>query len=122
MEKVIIKGTVNTGLKTKNDAPIINVTLEDGRTGSAFTLDALNWSGEMDLNVSPQPILSNGTQKYWFNPVKPKTKFFQKDITFEKRKASLQLSIETAATLKNTATTAEILVLATKYYEYLNKQ
>lgn len=123
MEKVTIASTKDTGIKAKNGNPIINVSLEDGRKCTAFTPEALTWTGEMELEIRPGQKF-NDVQYYTI--LKPQSKgrnpLMQKDYTFEKRNASLQRSIETASLSKKAVNSSEILSVAEIYYQYLNKK
>lgn len=124
MEKVTIKKAVHSNKNTASNNPMISIELEDGRKGTAYTEDALNWIGktiELDVKIG-QKI--NDVQYYNFTqPTTKKTNFHQKDFFFEKRNASLQRAIETIDAKKSIeVTTTQILAIAEKYYEYLNKK
>jgi hypothetical protein len=121
MEKVKIKSAKDTGKKS-NGLPITKIELEDGRKGSSLAADAISWEGEMELNITDaQPY--NGEPQFYFSLPKkgfPQRSFPQKDYIFEKRNASLQRAIETAALVKPEVTSKQILIIANKYFEYLN--
>jgi hypothetical protein len=123
MEKVIIKSVVNSG-KTYKDKPIVLVELEDGRKGSAFNADALNWKGEMELDIKEGKEYQ-GVMQYYFNvPGSGENKTFKgtpKDWTYEKRKTSLECALKMHDTPmdKNYET---VLETAEKFYDYLNKK
>jgi hypothetical protein len=123
MEKVKIKSVVDVGRLTKDGNPIISVELEDGRKCTAFVADALNWQGEMELEVKEGKLV--GDVQY-YNVFIPKQKtqksFAPKDYTFEKRSASLELAIKTADLASNPMRSAEILAVAETYFQYLNKR
>ena len=123
MEKVKIQSVVDSGKKTKDGNPMISVVLEDGRKCTSFSSDALNWSGEMELDVRLGQKIGDIQYYNIFALQNKKSTFPQKDFTFEKRNASLQRAIETAVLMNKTTisiTSIEILSVAEKYYQYLN--
>jgi hypothetical protein len=125
MEKVKIQSVVDSGKKTKDGNPLISVVLEDGRKCTSFSSYALNWSGEMELDVRLGQKIGDTQYYNIFAPQNKKSTFSQKDFTFEKRNASLQRAIETAVLMNKTTisiTSIEILSVAEKYYQYLNKK
>jgi len=123
MEKVKIKSVKDSGKKTKDGYPIFSVELNDGRKCSAFTEDAAKWTGEMELIVKPGQLY-NGVQYYNLftkeNTVKKSNS--GKDYSFEKRNASLAHAINTASLAEKPVKANDILIVAEKYYEYLNKK
>ena len=122
MEKVKIQSVSDSGRKTKDGNPLISVILEDGRKCTSFSSDALNWSGEMELDVKLGQKIGEIQYYNIFTPQNKKSTFLQKDFTFEKRNASLQRAIETAVVMNKTRTSSEILSVAEKYYQYLNSK
>ena len=122
MEKVKIQSVSDSGRKTKDGNPLISVILEDGRKCTSFSSDALNWSGEMELDVKLGKKIGEIQYYNIFTPQNKKSTFLQKDFTFEKRNASLQRAIETAVVMNKTRTSSEILSVAEKYYQYLNSK
>jgi len=122
MEKVKIQSVTDSGKKTKDGNPLISVILEDGRKCTSFTVDALNWSGEMELDVRLGQKIADTQYYNIFAPQIKKNTFAQKDYTFEKRNASLQRAIETAVLMNKPTTSVEILFVAEKYYQYLNSK
>jgi hypothetical protein len=123
MEKVKVKSVIDSGIVTKSGSPIITVNLEDGRCGSAYSKDALQWSGEMELNVKQGAMSMDGKQFYnFFQPTETaKKSFTQKDFKFEKRNASLSNAISWAGiNIPNKINTAQLLDIAERFYQYLN--
>ena len=120
-EKVIIKSAVNSGREYKGNM-IVNIELEDGRNGSAFTSDALNWSGEKELIVKEGKEYKGEMQYIFSDPSQIKSKFPMKDYIFEKRNSSLGHSIDSVKLTGKEVTTENIISLARKYYEYLNEK
>ena len=104
MEKVKIQSVSDSGRKTKDGNPLISVILEDGRKCTSFSSDALNWSGEMELDVKLGQKIGEIQYYNIFTPQNKKSTFLQKDFTFEKRNASLQRAIETAVVMNKTRT------------------
>lgn len=94
IEKVVVKTAIDSG-RVYKDKPIIEISLEDGRKGSAFTNDALSWHGEIELDIKDAGDYK-GEKRFYFNlPKQPQQgKFPAKDWTFEKRKCSLELAIQ----------------------------
>ncbi len=121
MEKVKIKTAVDSGKKTKDGNPMISIELEDGRKCTAYTADAINWTGEMELEIRPGQKI-NDVQYYnlFISQPRMKNQFPQRDYTFEKRNASLQRAIETAALTSKATNSKEILSVTEKYFQYLN--
>jgi hypothetical protein len=122
MEKVTIKEVKDTGRISTTGSPIIAITLSDGRVGTAYTKDALSWSGEIELEVKAgKPPLPGGQQYYnFFIPSQTNKKAFpQKDYKFEKRNASLAHAISFKH-ISNTYTPDDIVAMANKFYDYLN--
>ena len=121
-EKVIIKSAIDTGRQTKDNKPVIEIELEDGRVGSAFIPEALNWSGEIELDIKDAGEYK-GVKKYYFNlPKESKGKFPSKDWTFEKRKASLECAIKASELAAAKIESDNILKVAEKFYTYLNQK
>jgi hypothetical protein len=123
MEKVKVKSVKDSGIISQTGSPIISVTLEDGRSGSAYTKDALGWEGEIELEVKPAKATSSGQQYYnFFVPKESNKKSFpQKDYKFEKRNSSLGLAINWVGIKNPTeSSTSNVLLIAEKFYEYLN--
>jgi len=120
MEKVKIKSVIDSG-KVFNNQNIITVELEDGRKGSAFTSEALKWSGEMELEVKDGKEY-NGHKQYIFYLPKSNKQFPSKDWTYDKRFKSLECSINSIKQTDQKVTSENILSLAEKYYEYLNRK
>jgi hypothetical protein len=122
MEKVTIKSAIDTGRKTKDNKPVIEIELSDGRQGSAFSQEALNWSGEIDLEIKDAGEYK-GVKKYYFNlPDNKSKKFTQKDWTFEKRKCSLECAIKASELTAAKIESDMILKIAEKFYDYLNQK
>jgi hypothetical protein len=125
MEKVKIKTCIDTGRKTKDNKPVYDIELVDGRKGGAF--DALfagmplNEDIEIDINPAKD---YNGEKRFYFNiPGDKKTggKFPQKDWTFEKKKASLELAINWCANKKDVET-SDMIKCAHVFFDYLNRK
>lgn len=125
MEKVKIKTCIDTGKKTKKDTPIIEITLEDGRKGSAFDSAFLGLpiGEEIEIDLKQAPDYNN-EKRFWFNmPGQSKsggTKF-QKDWTLEKRKISLECAI-TWCVSKTGIETKGLIDCADAFYNYLNRK
>ena len=115
-----IKTVVDSGKKTKDGNPMISIELEDGRKCTAYTADAINWTGEMDLEIKPGKKINEVQYYNVFTSQLKSRPLTQRDYTFEKRNASLQRAIETAALANNQPTSNDILSVAEKYYQYLN--
>lgn len=122
MEKIIITKAIDTGRKTKDDKPVIEIETKDGRVGSAFDISFLDMvDKETELDVKAGSDYKGVKQFYFLKPVSNK-KGFTKDYSFEKRKASLECSINSVIQVNKAVTTENILSLAEKYFEYLNKK
>lgn len=122
-EKVKIKSCIDTGKKAKNGNPIINIELEDGRKGAAFDSSFLglpqNQEIEMDIKSAPD---YEGEKRYWFNTPGQKKKAFQKDWTLEKRRISLECSVNAIKLTGKEVTSDNIIELSRKFYSYLNEK
>ena len=125
MEKVKIISVIDKGLKTRDGNPMITVELEDGRKCTAYTADAMQWTGEMELEIKEGAKIGD-VQYYNAFEAKPKQKgsfTSQRDYTWEKRNASLQRSIETFGLSGMSSvdiTSDNIVELAEIYFDYLN--
>jgi non-canonical (house-cleaning) NTP pyrophosphatase len=124
-EKVKFTKIVNSGRKYK-DKPIINIETSDGRTGSAFDEAflglKLNEEYEVDIKEGKE---YEGEMQYYFNIPNSggnKKGFVQKDWTLEKRKISLECSIESIKLIGNNVTSDAIIALADKFFNYLNQK
>jgi len=124
MPKVNVIKVTALDKKTPNGDPFVAIELEDGRKGTAYTVEALEWKGEMELEVKEGKKIGEIQYYNIFAPkTKPKGSFPTKDYAFEKRNASLQRAIESAMIFKETIKTSDqIITLARKYYEYLNEK
>jgi hypothetical protein len=121
MEKVKIKSAIDSG-KVFNNQNIITIELEDGRKGSAFTPEALKWSGEMELEVKDGKEYNGQKQYVFYLPRSNNKQFPVKDWVYEKRLKSLECSINSIKLTEQKITSENILSLADKYYEYLNRK
>jgi hypothetical protein len=123
MEKVKIKTCIDSGKKYQ-EKPIIEIVLEDGRKGSCFDTAFLGLpiGQEIEIDIKPAKDYNNEKRFYFNMPGQQKngSKFPQKDWTFEKRKASLENSIEwcKGKDLK----TKDVLECATVFFNYLNEK
>lgn len=125
MEKVIIKSAT---LKSWNDKELLNITLEDGRTGSSYSLELTEYVGkEIEVEVV-QGAVFQGVQQYYFKlPKKPKEnkwtgKAAPKDMTFEKRRIALECATQFHLAKAMDKTYLDVLRIADNFYEWLNKQ
>lgn len=123
MEKVKIKSVINSGKKWQDKA-VYKVELEDNRSGSTFEADAMNWKGEMELDIKEGKEYQGKKQLIFNLPkVAGAGRFPQKDYAFEKRRASLESAIETAKLkLGSELKSKEILEVAELYFNFLNKK
>ncbi len=113
-EKVVIKSATDTG-KTWQDKKIIKVELSDGRTGSSFDSNILEFNGkEADLDIKEGKEF-NGVKQYIFNLPKKAGAFPKKDYTVDKKIAALS-----AASRMQGIKSEQVLELANKYYTWLN--
>jgi len=124
METVKIKSVVDTGKLSKNNKPIINIVLEDGRKGSCYDEKAkiFKVGEEIEFDIKPGTIFNN-EQQYYFNLPKSKTggtgKTFYKANT---KVSALQCAIDSIKLIPDKkASSDEIINLAKKYDEYLNE-
>lgn len=123
MEKVKIIKAIDTGRKTKDDKPVIEIEAADGRIGSAFDISFLQMvDKEIELEVKEGSDYKGVKQYYFVKPGQGGKKGFSRDYTFEKRKSSLECSINSIKQTDKLVTTDNILALADKYFEYLNKK
>jgi hypothetical protein len=124
MEKVKIKTCIDTGKKTKKDTPIIEILLEDGRKGSGFdsAFMGIKPSDEIEIEIKQAPDYNNEKRFYFMIPGKqnPGSKFPQKDWTFEKKKASLELAVNWCNGKE--INTSDMLKCAHVFFDYLNKK
>lgn len=125
MEKVIIKSAT---LKSWNDKEFLNITLEDGRIGSSYSLELTDYIGkEIEVEVV-QGAVFQGVQQYYFKlPKKPKEnkwagKAAPKDMTFEKRRIALECATQFHLAKAMDKTYLDVLRIADNFYEWLNKQ
>lgn len=122
MEKVKIKSVVNSGREWEGKK-IFTVELEDGRKGDTFAQDALNWVGEMELEIKESEY--NKQKQYKFALPKQaniKGGFPTKDYTFEKRKTSLECAINSIKLTDKQVTSTNIIALANEYFNYLTQK
>lgn len=124
-EKIKIKSVIDSGKKW-NDKSIFTVELEDGRRGSSFEPDSLSWKidSEIELDVRDGKEYQ-GQKQYIFSLPKPagqKGGFPQKDYTFEKRRASLENSINAIKLTEQKGTSVNIIALANDFFTYLNQK
>lgn len=118
-EKVKIKTIVNQGERVSQNTGkpyvIFAITLEDGRQGRGFANEFKElkdgWEGE--LLISEDSV----THALTFFPIKLEKEKYQKDWTFEKRKASLDAAIDSMVAGSDGK---EILIRAERFYQYLN--
>ncbi len=127
MEKVKIKTCIDTGKKTKDGNPVIEIELEDGRKGSAFDSLFLGLPINQDVEIEIKPTKDyNNEKRFYFLPptqnAGSKKVFAQKDWTLEKRKISLECSISAIKSTGKEVQTKNILALADEFFEYLNKK
>ena len=122
MEKVKIKTCIDSGKKW-NEKPIIEIELEDGRKGSAFDTLFLGLPIGQEIEVDMKRKDYNNEERYIFNiPNQKSGGKFQKDWTLEKRKISLECAITAIKITDQQVKTENIIALAEKFYEYLNKK
>jgi hypothetical protein len=124
MEKVKIKTCIDKGTKTKDGNPVIEIELEDGRKGSAFDslFLGLPLNQEVEFEIKPAKDYNNEKRFYFLLPGQNTKKGFQKDWSFEKRKISLECSINAIKSTGKEVQTKNILALADEFFEYLNKK
>lgn len=124
MEKVKVRTAVDSGKKTKDGKPVVNITLEDGRNGAGFDAAFIEMNGkEVELDIKEAPEY-NGEKKFWFNLPKEKSqqagKFPPKDWTFEKRKAALECAVNVHA--GGMTTDDKVLATANNFLNFLNSK
>lgn len=122
MEKVTIKSALNSGKVAKNGNPIIDIVLEDGRSGAGFDVKLLELENEAcELDIKPGKEYG-GKMQYYFSLPKSEPaggkKFPQKDWNFEKRKHALHMAVEACGTDEKIST---ILSVADEFLVWLNK-
>jgi len=126
MEKVKIKSAVSTGKKWQ-DKDIVNVTLEDGRSGSCMDTRILGDIGkELEMEVKPGKEYK-GVAQYYFNYPKAASGngkgggFAGKNWAKENRVVALQCATNSIIRLKEAASSDDIIKLAEKYETWLNR-
>lgn len=93
-EKVKIETATNTGRKTKDGNPVIEIKTIDGRVGSSFDAKITEFIGkEVELEIKEGKEY-NGVKQFYFLFPKPEGQatsgqFPKKDWSFEKRKTAL---------------------------------
>ena len=124
MEKVTIKSAVNSGKVAKNGNPIIDIVLEDGRSGAGFDIKFMELENEsVELDVKPGKEYG-GKMQYYFSLPKSESaggggkKFPQKDWNFEKRKHALHMAVEMSEKDEKIST---VLGKADEFLVWLNK-
>lgn len=133
MGKVTISNAVDTGRKTKNGNPIINVTLLDGRRGGCFDGSILSFiQKEIDLEIKENGEY-NGVKQYIFNIPKFKNEKIEAknsgqnvnnnqctdNSNFEKRKIALQCAVNSlSGGLPNKD---GVIDLANEYLKFLSQ-
>ena len=124
MEKVKIKTCIDTGRKTKDNNPVVEIELEDGRKGSAFDSIFLGLPKNEDVEFEIKEGKEyQGEKRYYFLiPNQRNKKFIQKDWTLEKRKISLECAINATKLVEKEITSANIIKLSETFYEYLNRK
>lgn len=121
MEKVKIKSSHINEKPAKNGNPIIVIELEDGRTVTAFSIDALNWKGEMELDIRKGEIINN-KQQYYIPSGKTKKSTSSNNKIIDIRIASLQYAVETAKISEKILNSKDILKVAQEYFKYLSQE
>jgi hypothetical protein len=122
MEKIKIRTAVDSGRKTKDGKPVIEITLEDGRSGSGFDEKLLSLNGqEVELEVKEAPDY-NGQKRHWINLPKPANqqqgKFPAKDWSFEKRKVALECAVSVHA--GGVVLEDKVIATANNFFTFLN--
>lgn len=123
MEKVTIKSAKDSGKKAGNGNPIIDVELEDGKTGAGFDLKLLDLVGqEVELDIKANKEYKGVMQYYFSLPKngqsKGGSKFPQKDWTFEKKKHALDMSVRMFEPGEDVSS---VLKRADQFVEWLTK-
>ena len=125
MEKVKIKTVLDIGKKWQ-DKSIFSVELEDGRKGSSFESDALNWKGEIELEIKEGKEFDKYKNYIFSHPKSDqKNNKFQKDYIFEKRKESLEAALKYVSIpskMGDKITSKEVIDAAEFFFTYLNKK
>jgi hypothetical protein len=123
VEKVKITKCIDTGRKTKDNRPVFDIELSDGRKGGAFdsSFIGLKMNEEIEIEIAQAKDYNNEKRYYFSVPGKKKegSKFPQKDWTFEKRRAGLELSVQWCIS-KQTLKTEDVLNCASAFLNYLN--
>ena len=122
MEKVKIIKCIKKDATTKDGKPIYEIELADGRKGAAFdsSFAGLPLNQDIDIDVVNAKDYNN-EKRYIFNVPGQKSggKYPQKDWTFEKRRASLDLSIQWCKS-KEGLRTEDVINCASVFLNYLN--
>lgn len=123
MEKVKVRTAVDSGRKTKEGKPVVNITLEDGRTGAGFDEKFLQMNGqEVELDIKDAPDY-NGEKRVWFNIPKEQKqagKFPAKDWSFEKRKVALECAVSVHA--GGVVLEDKVIDTANNFFTFLNQK
>jgi hypothetical protein len=124
-EKVKIASCLDTGNKTKDGKPIYNIKLSDGRQGAGFdsAFAGLPLNEDIEIDIAPAKDYNNEKRFYFNMPgqQKAKTGFAQKDWTLEKRRISLECSIDWCKS-KTDVHTGDMLKTAAVFFNYLNEK
>lgn len=126
MEKIIPVKIIDTGRKTKEGKPVIEIETQDGRKGSAFDslFLGLTINQEFECEVKEGKEY-NGVKQLYFTLKSDKPavgKFPAKDWAYDKRKNSLEIAVQAISKTDKQITSENILALAEKFFEYLNKK
>lgn len=93
-EKVKIETATNTGRKTKDGNPVIEIKTVDGRVGSSFDIKILEFiNKEVELEIKEGKEYNGVKQFYFLFPKEGQQQnggqFPKKDWSFEKKKTAL---------------------------------
>lgn len=121
MEKIKIKSVTE---RSKDDKKYAIIETEDGRKGASFDTAFLSFAPgtEVECEVKEGKEYQGKKQYILSLPkLENKKQFPQRDYRFEKRKAALELSVESIKHLDKTVSCENVLAVAEKYHEFLNK-
>ena len=120
MGKVIIKTCVK---KETAKGTFYTIELTDGRSGSSFSDLTDKMGQEVDLDIKEGKEYE-GKMQYYFNVPKQGGqqggKFPPKDWQFAKRQVALECSVELTKSSKLDVSSKEVLVVAERFFEFLN--
>lgn len=125
METIIPTKIIDTGRKTKDGKPVIEIETKDGRRGTAFDSIFLGLTLDQEFECEVKEGKEyQGVKQFYFTlkSDKPIGKFPTKDWIYDKRKNSLEIAVQAIGKTDKQITSENILSLAEKFFEYLNKK